>query len=460
MDLLKWFRRTPATRLEETNRIYELGEVFTPGQPADKGFVSRPGQESDLNNLLDERGSQILVWGESGAGKSSLVLNVLRQAEYPSITTRCEGSTTYAQILASAFDRIEAMRKSGSSNQDTLGVKIGSEIGGGTIPASVHSEASWEIGQSTDWEPVVPAQMTSQALALRLGVKGFAWVIEDFHKVTDDVRLAMSDAMKVFSDESPSHPRLRMIVLGVADTAGQILRAPSNMGGRLADIPIPPLGDEELGALLDKAKDLLNVDFDLVRDRIIRHSVGVASITHALARECCLAMDVRKTAEARVVVTPEALEKAKAAYVRTRGGNMKEDFDAALEVTQTRRYNNYAIILRALAGLPEKGATHAQILAEIRKTHKQYPAGNLTTYLRKLQSDERQSLVRKTSEGLFRYNRPLQQAYAILRFGLVANTDEFWAENLSVSDDDKEKAVQAAAEENQNAPDDPADEFA
>ncbi|WP_336643784.1 ATP-binding protein [Microbacterium sp. MMO-113] len=429
--------------------------MFTPGQPADKGFVSRPLEEQDLRNLLGERGTQILVWGESGAGKSSLVANVLKNEKQASITTRCEATTTYEQVLASAFDRMNAMVRTGRSNQDTRQLKGGAEFGGPLSPASVHTEASWEAGQTEDFERIVPAQLTSEALAVRLGSKGLVWVIEDFHKVTAETRNRLADAMKVFSDESLNYPQLRMIVLGVAETAGEILRTPSNMSGRLADIPIPPLGDDDLGQLLDKGKDLLNVDFGAVRNRIIKHSVGVASITHALARECCTALGVLETSRQSTYVTSEALEKAKTAYSRTRGGTMREDFDVALELTQTRKYHNYAIILRALASLPVRGATHAQILSKIREDLPDYPPGNLTTYLRKLQTEERRALIRKTSEGLFRYNRPLQHAYAILRFELPMNAEEeFWATDLSVSAEEQALSVRLATEENPDAPDD------
>ena len=457
---MNWFKRWwRGEKLEvgEANeelapRTYSLGEVFTPGQPADKGFVSRPVEEQDLKNLLDERGTQILVWGESGAGKSSLVSNVLKNEKQLSVTTRCESTTTYEQILASAFDRMNAMVRTGHSTQDTRQLGGGAEFGGPLSPASVHTEASWEAGQTQDFERVVPAQLTSEALATRLGSKGLVWVIEDFHKVSPETRTRLADAMKVFSDESLNYPRLRMIVLGVAETAGQILRAPSNMAGRLADIPIPPLGDDDLGQLLDKGKDLLNVDFGAVRNRIIKHSVGVASITHALARECCTALGVLETSNTLMYVTAEALENAKTAYSRTRGGTMREDFDAALEITQTRKYHNYAIILRAIASLPERGATHAQILAKIRENLPDYPAGNLTTYLRKLQTDERRALIRKTSEGLFRYDRPLQHAYAILRFKLPVNAEEeFWAKDLTVTADEQALSVRLATEENPDA---------
>lgn len=434
--------------------VFKLNEVFTPGQPADKGFVSRRQQESDLDDVLDERGTQALVWGESGAGKSSLVRNVLSSRGITHITTRCQADMTYEQILASAFDRIGATTLDRSSHTDSERVGVKSEVGGGVVPAKVGGEAEWGRSRQEDVVPVAPTQLTAEALAVRLGQKKTVWVIEDFHKVEAPTRRKLADAMKIFSDESVTYPELTIIVLGVSESPADILLTPSNMGGRLADIQLPPLDDVQLGEILDKGKELLNVDFVEVRDRIIRHSVGVASITHALARECCRALDVAETSAETVVVTPEALEAAKSAYVRKRGGEMKREFDKALEVVSTRRYHNYAIILKALASLPESGATHAEILARIHDDHPVYPAGNLTTYLRKLQTDERSSLVRKTAEGLFRYDRPLQHAYAILRFRLVANPGaEFWTEDLSVTEAEQEESARLAEQENLDAPD-------
>lgn len=84
-----------------------------------------------------------------------------------------------------------------------------------------------------------------------------------------------------------------------------------------------------------------------------------------------------------------------------------------------------------------------------------YPPGNLTTYLRKLQTEERRALIRKTSEGLFRYNRPLQHAYAILRFKLPMNAEEeFWARDLTVTTEEQDLSVRLATEENLEASND------
>jgi hypothetical protein len=448
MGFWSLFKRKP---LPAVNLV---SKVFTPGKPAGAGFVSRPSEEILLKNLLKEEGTQVLVWGESGAGKTSLVLKVLGDEGRRSIKTRCEATTTYDAILASAFDKLQAMRLSSASNQETYTVGDVADIGGGKLPAKFSRKEELATGRTDDWTSVVPAQLTSEALAIRLGVKGLIWVIEDFHKVAKNVRDQLADAMKVFSDESSDHPQLKMIVLGAAETSSDILEAPSNMdSGRLAAIHVPPLNDTQLGALLGNGKTLLNVDFSAVRDGIIRYSVGVANVTHSLASECCNVVGVSQTSAELITITDSDLQMARSAYVATRNGTMKQDFDVALNQPRLRKYQNYAIILRAIASLPERGAAHGEILARIRETHSEYPPGNLTTYLGELQKDSRKSLIRKTSEGLFRYTRPLLHAYAIARFRLEPSPEaEFWSTGLTISAEEQTEAVRLADEENLDAP--------
>lgn len=258
--------------------------------------------------------------------------------------------------------------------------------------------------------------------------------------------------MKVFSDASRLYPKLCIIVLGASETAAEILQTPSNMSGRLVSIQLPPLTDDELGAILDKGKELLNVNFDAVRDQIIRHSVGVASVTHALAFECCRALSIAETSRTSLYVTGSALEVAKANYARTRTPDMKANFDVALRVDRMRKWNNYAVILHALAQLPESGGSHAEILSKIQQQYPDYPSSNLTVYLRALQRDDRAALVRRTSQNTFRFDRPLQHAYAMVRFNVEPTHESaFWAQELHVDAGERERALASLAE-NPEAP--------
>ncbi len=445
----RWFSPQQA---EET---YALGDVFTPSQPARLAFVRRPDQESDLRSALGAPGTQALIYGESGAGKSSMALRVLGDIGRKYVVTRCEAASTYAGILASAFAQTNATRLDRASSAQRDSFRGGGRIGGGeSIPVQAGFEAGRETESARDYVPVAPTAITAESLAVHLGSNEIVWLIEDFHKVSDSVRISLADALKIFSDESLDHPKTTVIILGAADSAADVLATPSNMRGRLATISLPPLADEQLGKILDQGGALLNVDFSGVREQIIRHSVGVASVTHALAYECCRAAGVMATQSEPTIVDHDHLTGAKSAYVRTRAADMKVDFDRALTVERTRRYHNYAIILKALAALPESGGTHAEILSVIRREHRDYPSSNLTLYLRKLQTDARGNLVRRTAQGTFRYDKPLQHAYAILRFGLQPHGDVgFWAANLDVSENERQEAARLAGFEDVGAPD-------
>lgn len=434
---------------------YRLNEVFTPSQPARLAFVPRPDQEADLRSALDAPGTQALIYGESGAGKSSVALRVLTEMNRKYVVTRCEATSSYPGILSSAFSQTQATRLDRQTDSRRQSLGGAGRIGGGQwSPASVDLDVQHASESTQDRVPVVPLPVTAESLASHLGAKEVTWIIEDFHKVDDNVRGALADALKIFSDESIDHPRTSVVILGASDSPGDVLATPSNMRGRLAAISLPPLDSTELRQILGQGERLLNVDFSEVQDQIIRHSVGVASVTHALAYECCRAVGINQTVREGTKISAEALEQAKAAYVRTRAADMKVTFDQALHVERTRRYHNYAIILRALAMLPESGGYHADILAAIRRDHPDYPSSNLTLYLRKLQEDARGALVRRTSQGAFRYDRPLQHAYAILRFGLQpAGDSTFWAENLAVSDQDRDESRRLAEHEDPKAPD-------
>jgi len=106
-------------------------------------------------------------------------------------------------------------------------------------------------------------------------------------------------------------------------------------------------------------------------------------------------------------------------FVRSRTPEIKTSFDKALVVKMVRRYDNHQLILRALAAMSEAGGTHAEVLAAVRRGEPDYPPGNLTLYLRELQTEARGALVRRTATGRFRFSTPMQHAYARMHFGVT-----------------------------------------
>ncbi|WP_129172365.1 hypothetical protein [Agromyces atrinae] len=198
----------------------------------------------------------------------------------------------------------------------------------------------------------------------------------------------------------------------------------TNLENRLVDIHVAPLDHHDLGKILDVGEHLLNLDFSRIRTRLLNTAVGTASIAHALALACCNERDITQGGKEKVIFTEDDFREAAQAYVRTRSGAVKARFTRALKVHRKRMYDNTEIILRALTQLPESGGTVGQILAIIRVEKPSYPSSNATKYLQELQEEARGSLIRKTSSGVYRFDEPLQHAYAKAYFGEPSDETE------------------------------------
>lgn len=86
--------------------MHTTREVFTPTKPARIAFVDRDEVNDRLVNALSTPGKQVVVYGHSGTGKTTLLVNKLHQLYERHITTRCMKGLTFEQLILDAFDQI------------------------------------------------------------------------------------------------------------------------------------------------------------------------------------------------------------------------------------------------------------------------------------------------------------------------------------------------------------------
>ena len=417
-------RETPQVQLEPepvpSPVKVKANEVFTPSIPAERGFVGRQVEMKDLRQKgLNVPGTQVIIWGESGAGKSSLVKKVLEDTGRTAVKTACTPDTTYESILEAAFSGTGAFYISEKTEHNDVSLGVKGSVGSELIGAKIESNAELDTGTGTTRQPISKPQLNPQTLLRELGTRKLSWVIEDFHKVSKETRESIAHALKVFSDDGGRYPSTTVIVLGVSESVDELVAPHVNVGKRLIDIEVPPLHPSELGNILNTGERLLNVDFSDVRERLLNTSVGVASVTHALALNCCDECELTEASDETIRFSEVHFDGAVDAYARTRSGDLKSRFRQALMVHRQRKFANTEIILRVLTQLPAEGGTVGEIFKEIRAEHASYPQANLTNYLRDLQGEARGSLVRKTNSNRYRFDEPLQLAYAKALFGLT-----------------------------------------
>lgn len=390
--------------------------VFTPTSPARLTFVEREAVNNRLVDALRTPGMQIVVYGHSGSGKTTLLVNKLTQLYERNITSRCMKDVSFDQLVLDAFDQLSIFYTSELSDktcksistklsQDYLAIK--SEIN-----ASISSEKSNKLSR------IIPPQLTPQALARFMGAANTCWVLEDFHKISDEERTKLSQIMKVFMDMADEYRNLKIIAIGAVDTARQVIEYDPEMKNRVSEIHVPLMTKDELKEIIDKGGELLNLEFDdELKTEVSSFSNGMASVCHQLCLNICTSENIYESYDEPVLIDSEHLRTALSMYLEQSSDTIKKAFDAAFNQKRTKLFDNAKLILRALTEFDQEGGTRSEIYAKVLKIEPKYPQGNMTVFIKKLCEDADSTILRYDAvSGRYSYKDPIYRAFALAYF--------------------------------------------
>lgn len=389
-------------------------DVFTPTKPARIAFVERDAINDKLVNSLTTPGKQIVVYGHSGTGKTTLLANKLTQLYEHHITTRCMKGLKFDQLLLDAFDQLEPFYAQERQNvlKSSTGVDLG--ISYKTLQAKISTQVSADASEKQ--ARILPPQLTPQALGKFLGAQKACWVLEDFHKIDASEKDKLSQLMKVFMDLSDEYPELKIIALGAVDTARQVVDYDPEMRNRVAEVHVSLMTEQEIARIIEKGESALNISFNAeIKKLISRHSNGMASVCHHLCLNMCNAAGITETVDGNpMTLTRQHCEHAVKTYVEEASDSIKSAFDKALKQRRKTQYPNANLILNALCSLKEEGASRVDIHNTIKRSEPKYPEANLKYLLPKLCTLEYGGVLRfDSNSGLYSFSDPIYRAYAL-----------------------------------------------
>ena len=122
-------------------------DVFTPTKPARIAFVERDSVNDKLVNSLTTPGKQIVVYGHSGTGKTTLLANKLTQLYERHITTRCMKGLKFEQLLLDAFDQLSPFYT--QERQTVMKTSTGIDLGASylMLQAKISGSTSTDKGE-------------------------------------------------------------------------------------------------------------------------------------------------------------------------------------------------------------------------------------------------------------------------------------------------------------------------
>ena len=398
----------------EKHSIYD---VFTPTKPATLTFVERDVINTRLVDALALPGKQIVVYGHSGSGKTTLLVNKLQQTYESHLTTRCMVDLKFEHLVIDAFDQLNPFFSSEQTrtSKKSISSALSTEYFG--IKAKIGTETSTET--QTKQQRILPPQLTPQRLAQFIGEANCCWVLEDFHKLSETEKKKLSQVMKIFMDMAVQYRNLKIVAIGAVATAREVVEYDQEMKNRVAEISVPLMSQEELESILTKGEELLNLAFQpRIKDAIAVYSNGLASVCHQLALNCCLAAGINETADSKIDISTKEFENATTTYVADESDSIRAAFDRAVRQQRERKYDNCRLILEAITKSDsDEGLTTAEIVDKIKRKIPNYPPGNVTIYLKELQSEKRSAIIRMDpASGKFSFSNPFHRVYAQIVF--------------------------------------------
>ncbi|APQ16176.1 ATP-binding protein [Maribacter hydrothermalis] len=402
---------------------FTLEEVFTPSQPASYTFVERKSVDSRLDRALRTPGKQIIVYGYSGVGKTTLLTNKFKSQNISTIITRCVSGMTLADIVKDAFNQLEVFFVSQADKLE--GNKIGGDISASYFGIKASISAEVRDDNKLTIKRAVELPITPQTLAKYIGESNNCWVIEDFHKIKSDDKILLAQIMKVFMDSSVDYPKLKIIAIGAVNTAREVVQFDPEMKNRISEIEVPLMSNDNLASIIEVGEKLLNIVIPSnVSNKIIAYSSGLPAVTHQLGLLVCELNNVLKTH-----VSPKALEikintfdAALDEFLAENSDTYKAIYESAIKVVHKRKSENPKDILKAILASNKENVTVSDIKETLQLQDRNYKGNNLKKYVDELTLPTRSEILRlnKNSNSYY-FANPFIKAYCqcTLRSGVV-----------------------------------------
>jgi hypothetical protein len=395
-------------------KSFNVSEIFTPCSPASYTYVERESINKQLIRAFNTPGKQIIIYGHSGVGKSTILTNKLKDLKISTITTRCIKDMSLYNIIVDAFNQLDIYYKGSKESADN------GEIGGG-ISASyfgIKAELKAKSGESEsqNYRRAVELPITPQTLAKYFGEAGVCWIIEDFHKIEKRDKVSMSQIMKVFMDNASVYPKLKIIAVGAVSSAREVVQYDPEMGNRISEVFVPLMSDTKLSEIIQKGSDLLNIRFeDSTIGKIVKYSSGLPSITHQLCLLLCEIEEIQKTVISKFPqqISNVSFNLAVDEYIKENSDTMKSTYDLATIEKRNRKNENPKDILNAILFYSKhEGITIKEIEKVLKKQHTEYKATNLRKYVDELTTSDRGEILRHEKESdSYSFSTPFIKAY-------------------------------------------------
>lgn len=395
----------------------QIRKIFTPHQPihSEKFFFGRQDQVQKIIEQINTPGQHALLYGDRGVGKSSLA-NVASELLFKYLvngrmyTRRCDSSTTFGDIVE------EPLRDAGldpalSETKKTLrqGGRAGLKIP--IAEAGINSDR-----ETSETYRALPGDLSPSNVAKRLSdISGLLLVDEADAIAGIREKQKLAELVKLLSDSGSD---FKFLITGIAETGAELTGGHPSVGRCLKETKLDRMTEEELALIVREGAPKVGIIFeDDVVDAIVRLSAGYPHFTHLLALKC--AEDAIAERRNRVYLTD--LQNAMRAAVQDAEGSLRRTYQTAVRSAGTDMYR--IILVAASNAVSKVGRTEFSAEALRREigqaSGEPITQSSLNNYLRRLISDDNDSVLRRVTKGVYCFADPRMPSFIRIANGQI-----------------------------------------
>jgi len=406
-----------------------LKEVFTPANSAKKTYVHRSSLEKEFKKYVGIPGMQIVLFGYTQSGKTTLMRKLLREEKVRYIETACDGATTMDKLVINAFDQLGVFYNSKSTFSKSYGIKTEVKAKYFDVESSLETSRSLSEGHTN--QRVVPVQLTPQRLAGFLGEISCIWVIDDFHKVDEKEKKKIADVLKIFMDSADRYPATKVLCIGAVGTAHELVQLESDLSNRVAEIPVPLFEREELKQVITKGFRIMRVESDKslnINSKISLLSNSLATVCHQLCYNICHEKGLEYSPfYQKTNIDENDLRKAVDSFMKEHSATLDSRYRKACKESHAEE------LLKSIISIGREYISLSQLESKSRKL-KRLPKGQLFELILKLTKPEFDEILRydNTSEKVH-YTSPFFKAFVQMKIETEKADEAFKQKNLDMS---------------------------
>jgi hypothetical protein len=363
------------------SKIYKTNDVFGVRSELIASYIERISVDKLFIEALHD-GNEVIVYGSSKQGKTSLILRHLKENDY--VKVECSPQTQPIDIYKSILRQLDITYI--ESEVDQRSYEQGGKVKGGfkiKVPVIGEVGAGAEVADNSKKGRDRTIAYVEYNLALAQDISELLkknrvqkyLVLENFHYLAQDVQETLAYDLRVFQDQG-----IIFVVLGIWREANRLVQFNGDLLDRITEVPVEPWNHNDFKDVIEKGAGLLNVDFAAVEDNLIKSSFDSIGVVQELCKHCCLAAGINETSATKVSILDSHLKVAVSKKAEEYGVRHVRNFESFSDITRktsnqsgkpSLAYPYYFIRLLLTTNFEniERGLPRSKLLEDIRSIH-------------------------------------------------------------------------------------------